>query len=391
MKKIIKLLVLAICLIYNTDNILAKEVKGKSIYIEDETIYKETLDLYATIELEKAQITIYNTTNTKYTIKLLEVKNDDAIEWLKANNIITTDEYYIYNLLILNENNEIIETPSFSYDNTLDEIYLMKIVDNNGNISQNNKIKSNNFIIIERNSKIKAINYEKTQGGSIIVDGKIIDENGIYYTSKDIIIRSDAGYCIDKVYINNVDITSKVESGILKLDEYSEINLKITFAEDIQKDTSTKYNISGKIIYNGMPLSNATIELHSNKMITKTDSKGMFYYNDVEKGPHSITVLYKENVIGYSEFKINTNDNGTGVIELNKNNEVPIDKNIILSINTDTDYKIDISSQEEYNKIDIQYNKAIVITIIIFVILLVIILFILLILKKKKEQKTYGN
>lgn len=377
MKKILVVFLLIISFTFGVNIVLAVDVSAKYTYIENDTISKTVIDKQSVIKVKNGEITFINNNNNKYILKLLEVNDEKALLWLKDVNGISSDDYFVYNFIVLDKNNELTNDVVFNYNSLMNEPYMIKVIDNEGKVINNNKICSSNFIVIEKNSSIKTIKYNYSVGGSIIVDGKIINKSGEYFTkSNTIVIRSEAGYVIDKVYINNEEVTDKVVLGILKLDEYDTIVLRIVSVREDVNNNDNKYVFSGKVIYNGIPLVNAMVELHSIKRITTTDSNGNFYYNDVEVGRHSITISYDNNVIGYSEFKISDDDGVHNIVELSSNDVIPITDGLVLSINDDDEYKIYFKNYDTIKK-----NNNYVILFIVFCIVIIIRIFI----KKKKE------
>ncbi len=68
------------------------------------------------------------------------------------------------------------------------------------------------------------------------------------------------------------------------------------FGGDVSQVGGTRYDLTGQITdENGVPLPGLTVELHSTPRTTVTDDNGWYYFDNVEKGEHTIYVYYNSN------------------------------------------------------------------------------------------------
>ena len=188
--------------------------------------------------------------------------------------------------------------------------------------------------------------------------------------------------------MNKIDKTSLVENGFLNIKDLTDINLEVKFTKNVEDISTDTYSFSGQVIYNGSPLKNAKIELHSETNITYTDDEGRFKFDSVALGNHSITILHNDIVIGYTEFSVKRNTNDK--IELVYKNDKKItlnEDNIDLKMIINDDYDIDIINNEIIDTEKDNTNKKNA-PLIIIPILLIIGILLIVIFERRNKNKT---
>ena len=392
-----KIIFLILYLIISCHFVYAKEVTAKYEYIGSKNTQSIKITQTKTnINLGTLTLTIedYDGIYKNSNIKLIKVEEDKALSWLKSiinnDNIITS--YYIK---ITNNNNADINNGELTCKITENkDEYITYLVSNDGSIKStftNNEANLNNnyYLVMTKNNIKKSINITIDGNGAIILDGKLIYDSDKYEVSSDkIIIRPNNDYIIDKVLLNKIDKTSLVENGFLNIKDLTDINLEVKFTKNVEDISTDTYSFSGQVIYNGSPLKNAKIELHSETNITYTDDEGRFKFDSVALGNHSITILHNDIVIGYTEFSVKRNTNDK--IELVYKNDKKItlnEDNIDLKMIINDDYDIDIINNEIIDTEKDNTNKKNA-PLIIIPILLIIGILLIVIFERRNKNKT---
>ena len=391
-KKIIFILILFVLIIPSVE---AKEVSAKYEYIQDDSIYSQKItDKETKIDLDSFNISLIDELE-KYQnnyFKIIPVTEENQISRIKE--YIKNDKIEkIYYLLLEDSAKKEVSFDNVKIrlnNNQNNKMYTVnnegRIIDNTNETKQDIKILNNNYIVITADSNIKKINYVTNGNGAIILDGEIISNSGEYtFKSNRIIIRSDSGYGIESALLNDEDILDKIENGFFDIDDIDNINLKINFAKENEQNLDNNYNFSGQVIYNGKPLQNAYIELHSTKLTTTTDEYGNFYFDNISLGNHSITISYDDKVIGYSQFTINSKtDNNLELIH-NSNEKVIIDgDNIDLTLLINDNYDITIKNKDKLS--DNNSEKSNLIYYLISILLIIILSIIIYIIYRKNKS-----
>ena len=392
-----KIIFLILYLIISCHFVYAKEVTAKYEYIGSKNTQSiKIIQTKTNINLGTLTLTIedYDGIYKNSNIKLIKVEEDKALSWLKSiinnDNIITS--YYIK---ITNNNNADINNGELTCKITENkDEYITYLVSNDGSIKStftNNEANLNNnyYLVMTKNNIKKSINITIDGNGAIILDGKLIYDSDKYEVSSDkIIIRPNNDYIIDKVLLNKIDKTSLVENGFLNIKDLTDINLEVKFTKNVEDISTDTYSFSGQVIYNGSPLKNAKIELHSETNITYTDDEGRFKFDSVALGNHSITILHNDIVIGYTEFSVKRNTNDK--IELVYKNDKKItlnEDNIDLKMIINDDYDIDIINNEIIDTEKDNTNKKNA-PLIIIPILLIIGILLIVIFERRNKNKT---
>ena len=116
MKKILVVFLLIISFTFGVNIVLAVDVSAKYTYIENDTISKTVIDKQSVIKVKNGEITFINNNNNKYILKLLEVNDEKALLWLKDVNGISSDDYFVYNFIVLDKNNELTNDVVFNFN-----------------------------------------------------------------------------------------------------------------------------------------------------------------------------------------------------------------------------------------------------------------------------------
>ena len=389
--RIKKILFTLMVIILTIAYVEAKEVNAIYEYIDDNSVYSKRITSKDTnVKLDNFDILIKDT-QEKYknnNIKIITVTDENQLTKLKKqikNGNIEKAYYFIFE--DINKNQINVSNLNIKLNNNSNKyiIYTINgennIIDKSNNDKQEIEISNNNYFAIATDNDIRKINYKSNDGGIIVLDGQIISDSGIYtFKSDKIIIRSNSDYEIKKATLNGKDILDEINNGFLDVSNEYDINLELDFIEIEEYVSSENYHFSGQVIYNGKPLANAYIELHSDVMTTITDEDGNFYFNNVPLGKHSITISHDDNVIGYSEFLISNNENEELELLYKKNERVINDSNnvdLILYINDDYDVTIK-NKEEDPVENNGQISKKNNYLIIIFPILIILVAFILI-------------
>ena len=399
--KIKRVLFTLMILILTITCVEAKEVNAIYEYVSDNSVYSKKITSKDTnIKLDDFNVIVVDA-KEKYKnvdIKIIAVTDDIQLEKLKSqikNNNIEKAYYLIFEDTSKNQINVNDLKIKLNTNN-----YIIYTVNSNGNIidksnsnNQEIEISNNNYFVIAIDNSIKKIEYKANSGGVIVLDGQIITEAGKYtFKSDKIVIRNDSGYELNKAALNGKNILDQIYNGFLDVSQENDINLELEFSEINESISDEKYRFSGRIVYNDKPLANAYVELHSDVMTTITDQNGNFYFDNVSLGKHSITISHDDNVIGYSEFLINNNENNEIEVTYKTNEKVlanSSDVNLILYINKDYDIKItnkgDIINKSDINQDNNQNNKYLFIILILLIILLIIVYYIVKKVKKSNQ------
>lgn len=319
-----------------------KDVVAKYIMENGSIFYEKTLEQNneINIPLDDRTITIKsdNLKDNGTSIILIPVTSN-AFDWITSDYSDKSNlkGYYI-DFYKNNEKTALngsinIKTKSCSSCN-LEKVYLYDLnknilsstnnIDNNMNVN----INKSGYLLFNSNA-LKTIDLEISNYGDIVVDNKAYSGNTKLYSDskdKEIAIRPNLGYIIDKVILNNNDITEDVSANYLKLKLDDTNNLKVTFKKETITESKEKIKISGVATYNGEPVKNAKVWLHNNSLVTYTDEEGNYTFNDVEPGNYSISFEKNNSVIGYSTFKVTASDKKDTNISLN-NDVVEIEVN----------------------------------------------------------------
>ena len=359
--KIKKIVIFLLIMILGIKSVNAKEVDAKYQYLPDDSIYSKKMEGKETsIELDSFNILINDSKGNNNNVKIISITDDTQLKWIsentKNNNIIKA-YYFIFEDENSNQTNADNLNIKLKDNKNKYTIYTIssdgKLIDISSQSDQEIKLSNNNYFVIAESSDIKKIKYQANNGGILVLDGEIISESGEYtFKSNKIIIRIDSGYELKSATLNDKNILDSIVDGFLDVSKLNSLNLNLEFIKVVEEISSNSYDFSGQVIYNGQPLANANVELHSTTLKTTTDKFGNFYFENISIGKHSITISHNDKVIGYSEFFIKEKDDSS--LELvYKNNEKIITNqdgiDLILYINDN--YDVTIKDKEETNDI----------------------------------------
>jgi len=144
-------------------------------------------------------------------------------------------------------------------------------------------------------------NYALIASGTMLT----LDRN----TQQEYIFRAKSGFETDKALYNGKDITSEIEAGrwvAPKLTENS--TLSVSFKTSTEKPSNIRYVVVGQVTFNGNPLANTKLELHSALKTTVTDKDGKFRFDDVAESYHTLTAINEGITVGYVEFNISKSE-----------------------------------------------------------------------------------
>lgn len=396
--KIAKLFIALLSITFGIITVRAKEVDVKYEYVSDSSVISnKIMSKETTIEIDNITIQIIDSKekNKGNNIKIIPITEDNQLSWL--NKLIKDNELVkAYYFIFEDNNNNQINPDNLKISlNNNQSNYVIYTINNEGNIidvssNDNNSIKllNNNYFVIAINSDVKTINYQANNGGVIILDGKIISNSGNYnFCSDKIVIRTDSGYKLVTAILNNKDILAEINNGFLDISQVKEdLNLNLKFNKIDEQNTNNNYIFSGQVIYNGKPLSNAYIELHSNILTTTTDKLGNFHFENVSLGSHSITISHDDKVIGYSEFSINEKEDNSIELVYKNNEKITSNSNevdLTVYINDNYDMTFKKNSNKSNNQIETNNHNYLLVLSIILLILIII----YLIYKKNKDKE----
>lgn len=379
---------LFICLLFliNICNLQALGYSGSvnaKYDVINENFYKLSLSNKESIlDLNNVKISIIGNDYANVDAIIIPVK-DNALNWLKERVNYDINGYYVTfykagKKYQMNDDVNIkIETKDYN---------SISLIDNNGKIITNETIlnnysfeSDNSIYIALYNKSYKTAKLDISSGGLLVINKKLYNSNSLISDIENnvqIVIIPDAGYVLDKIYINDVDYTKEVNNGFLYINAIEDNSLiKVTFKED-KSINNGNLSLSGYIYKNNIPISNALVEIHSNKMVTYTNNEGYFEFKNVSYGKHSITVYENNNIIGYREF----------VIENIKNNKQDIIDNYILNTKNRSTLKynfyVDNNLNIEFKPITVKSRLLFV-----FLILLVVLFIVYMICFKRKKYK----
>ena len=146
--------------------------------------------------------------------------------------------------------------------------------------------------------------YEGVSGERFIVDR---------LSEPRLLIRAESGKVVKMVTLNGEDVTDHLDGGYLDLAPVYEDKVIVVTTEDAPAASEDTYTVKGKVTLNDQPLSDVDLELRSTLKTTKTDKNGIFVFNDVEPGKHSLTALINGKVVGYLSFTLQK-DHKTDVV-----------------------------------------------------------------------------
>ena len=385
-KLLISLLIFVLLFCFHSNVYANNEYNGsvtaKYVVENGSKFYEKTLNQNneINIELEDRTITITsnNAKDDDKNIVLIPV-TDDAFNWLTSeyDNKTNLKAYYVNfyennKKTSLNGNLNIGIKACDSCN--LEKVYFYdttkQIIDSTNNIDNNMSIniKKSGYLLFS-NNVLKKIYLEMSDFGDLVLDNKIYKGNDVIYSDsddKEIAIRPNSGYVIDKVLLNGVDITDKISGNYLKLNLKDTNKLKVTFKKETNTNPDNKFIISGTATLNGKPISNAKVKLHNSSLITYTDSEGKFAFENVVSGDHTISFESDNSVLGYSLFKIIPGDNKNteasldgDVTEIHVNNKTKI---INLDLNLEKDLRIDFSNVYSVIKGDVNCDGLVNVT-----------------------------
>lgn len=349
-------------------NAESKDVKAKYNEYNKTVYYSSFMNNYnAYFNLNNLNLTVSsdNYSDNGMVVMVIPVYSN-ALDWIKSN-AVGNDivSYYIFFKKDNNNYNPIGNiTAKLSISNVYSNAFVQSI-DLSGNVIDKSseiinssisvKINQKNYIVLSNYDGVikHTLNISCGLNGNVVIDKKIykgkfnykIDDN----SDISLIIKPDANYIVKKILLNNVDITNQLEAGFVNIKAITnDKNIDITFEKTEENKTLKKYTLSGSIIMDGQPINNAIVELHSKVLTTITDKNGFFVFNDVPDGNHTLTVIKNNEIIGYTEFKINTSNNN----KLSKNNgitNISLSRKIAkinLKLDLDNNGKIIINSFE---------------------------------------------
>lgn len=143
-------------------------------------------------------------------------------------------------------------------------------------------------------------------GADVMFNGEMQDSFTVERLSEPtVIIRAESGKSVKQVLLNGVDITSQIKGGYYTLEPvYEDKTLTVITEDDAVVPQSKTYTVKGTVKRNGEPIENVTLELRSTLKTDVTDSKGRFFFADVECGKHSLTAIENGKIVGYIEFEL---------------------------------------------------------------------------------------
>ena len=384
--KYIKFYLIILSFLVLMPQVSAKDISAKYEYISDDSVYtKKIMGSETNIAINDFSATIIDEDN-KYrnaTIKVIQASDTSQIKWL--NGIIGNNEIKKAYYFIFENGNKQIDVDNIKIKTNISKDEKLYSINSKGTIIDSTLIDkhgiticNNGNIVIAKNSNFKTITLATSHGGSIILDGIIVNESGKYvFESNKIIIRPDYNYELSKALLNNIDIVSNISNGFLDATNIDEAELQLEFNLSNDVEQTNGYQFTGQVIYNNVPLANGYIELYSNKLTTFTNEFGYFSFDELSLGHHSMTIMKDNKVLGYTEFELFKNNKNDLEIRYKQNESIITNSdNVNIKFIVNDEYDLTIVNNDII-KNDTNSNKLIIIySLIIFLTLLILILLI---------------
>ncbi|MGN1250384.1 MAG: hypothetical protein ACI4XW_09945 [Candidatus Spyradocola sp.] len=140
-------------------------------------------------------------------------------------------------------------------------------------------------------------------GADVFCDGSSADPFTVERLSQPkLLIRAQAGREIEKVTLNGVDITDQIKGGYYTLEPIYEDKELVVTTKEAPIDQGKTYTVQGKVLRNGEPVKDVTLELRSPLKTAVTTANGRFTFVGVACGKRSLTAIENGEIVGYVEF-----------------------------------------------------------------------------------------
>ena len=310
MKKIFITFILLFSIIYNVYAIENYgDVKGKYLYEQSSNFYRERLipNNKVNVETENGTFSVL-ADNYFDNVDIVLIKSSNAL--LGLDNI--SDDAIVYYVDFYQ--NDVRFNPNGTIKiSSNDKLHLSVVSFYSSNGIKEKEINVINdrffldithrgYLIIEE-SVLNELSIDSDHG-NVIIDG--VSYKDKYYTkntSLSLIIAPSANYITKKIIFNGVE--KKLNGGFISLDLVKNNILKITYIKD-EEESLKKFSITGKLVENNVPVVGAKVVLHSTEKVTYTSSDGLFRFDNVEYGFHTLSVYDDSLLLGYKEFNVAT-------------------------------------------------------------------------------------
>lgn len=150
------------------------------------------------------------------------------------------------------------------------------------------------------------------------------------------------------VFLVITAMVSSVISGILIGRNTNSYRGQILDTIVIGSDETRKVHVSGQVLYtNGDPYKNGKIELRSEPRVSSTNSKGQFFYESVEPGKHTLSIVDESaTILAKCQFEVSQSSKNQAIdIKKQKEGAYSVDLSvdvrfIELAVEIDMDHKV---------------------------------------------------
>lgn len=386
-RNLIVILILCCSLSVNAEehDVVAKYGESKNVVTYESVIRNGE----ASVNIDAGTITICCDSKALEGANVLIIKTSgDALNWIKDVSK-TNYNYYFYfekNSLKLDINDKIV----VKFTSNDGVVKQLAIYNTSGElVSKSDDLvfsyKSNfyfSFSDVAQNNLSNEMELNIDSNGKIMIDGAFYEGSSKYASNNDsvrVAIIPNNGYEVLQILYNGEDITDNLKNGFitLKLKEPNKLNVKFTPKKEYGDGI---YKISGKVMLDGKPLSDAIVTLNDNEKVV-TDSNGYYEFDNVPAGVNSLLIMKDGKGVGFATFEIlsseikniNTYNDDLFVIEISKDSS-----SFIMDINVNDDYSLD------FDNVQLDTNCNLWWLLIVFIV--VIVLFVIL-YKRKAGKK----